>query len=357
MLRARVARRRGALAVDATLEVARGTVLALVGESGAGKSTLLRLIAGLEPLDDGRVEVDGEAWADTTAGVHLPVEQRPLGWVAQDYAVFPHLSALENVAFGLRASGVAAREARSRADVALARVGLAEAAGRRPAHLSGGEQQRVALARALVLRPRLLLLDEPFGALDPATRQAMRRLLRALVAEERVTTVCVTHSPLEALAIGERIAVLEHGRIVQEGTAAELLRRPRSPVVARFLGINCFRGTIGRRDGTGLVEIRTDTGSIAAVDPGGDDEVFATVDPRDIVVALDAPSGSARNVFRGVVAEVSPEPPVGERVRVALATEPPLVAEVTAEAVEALGLTVGLPVFAAFMATGVTPYR
>ena len=357
MLRAHVSRRIGPLALDATLEVERGMVLALVGESGSGETTLLRLIAGLEQPDAGRVEVDGEVWADTAVGMHVPVERRPLGWVAQDYAVFPHLSALENIAFGLRASGVAARGARSQAAAALARVGLGDAAARRPAHLSGGEQQRVALARALVLRPRLLLLDEPFGALDPSTRQAMRRLLRALVAEDQVTTVCVTHSPLEALAIGERIAVLERGRIIQEGTAAELLRRPRSPVVARFLGINCFRGTIGRRDGAGLVEIRTESGTIAAVDPGGDAEVLATVDPRDIVVALDAPSGSARNVFRGAVAEISPEPPAGERVRVALDTEPPLVAEVTAEAVAALGLRVGMPVFAAFKATGVTPYR
>ena len=357
MLRAQIAERRGGFALDVAFEVPRGGVLALVGESGAGKTTLLRLLAGLERPDRGRVEVDGEVWTDTAIGVQMEVERRAIGWVAQDYVLFPHLTALENVEFGLRASGVNPQEARSVAGGALARVGLADAASRRPAQLSGGERQRVALARALVLRPKLLLLDEPFGALDPTTRQTMRRLLRSLIADQGVTTLCVTHSPLEALAMGERIAVMERGRIVQEGTPGDLLRRPRSPVVAQFLGINCFRGTIGRRDGTGLVEIRTESGSITAVDPGGDEEVFATVDPRDIVLATSAPTGSARNVFSGVVAEISPEPPTGERVRVALSTEPPLVAEVTAEAVSALGLRVGAPAFAAFKATGVTPYR
>jgi molybdate transport system ATP-binding protein len=208
-----------------------------------------------------------------------------------------------------------------------------------------------------VLRPRLLLLDEPFGALDPTTRQAMRSLLRSLLAGQATATVCVTHSPLEALAIGDRVAVLERGRIEQEGAPGDLLRHPRSPVVARFLGINFFRGTIARRDGAGLVEIRTESGAIAAVDPGGDDDVFAAVDPRHIVLARTAPTGSARNVFQGSVAEISPEPPTGERVRVALSTEPPLVAELTAEAVAALELRVGTPVYAAFKATGVSPYR
>ena len=357
MLSARVASRRGEFTLDASLDAPGGSTLVLVGESGAGKTTLLRALAGVDRHAEGRIEVGGVVWLDSAHHVALPAEDRSVGWVSQDPALFPHLSAAENVAFGLRASGVRVADARRRARSLMDELGLGALAPRRPRDLSGGEQQRVALARALVLDPELLLLDEPFGALDPGTRRAMRGMLKAALAARRVTTVCVTHSPMEALALGERIAVMERGRIVQEGMPGDLLRRPRSSVVAEFLGLNFFRGSIGARHDDGLVDVRTAAGTITAIDPGGDAEVFVAVNPREIVLSLERPAGSARNVFGGTVVEIAPEPPAGERVRVAVATAPPLVAELTQSAVAALGLAPGSAVFAAFKATGVVPYR
>lgn len=357
MLRARFASRRGEFLLDAALEAAEGSTLVLVGESGAGKSTVLRMLAGLDHPENGLVDVSGDLWYDSARGIRIPAGRRSIGWVSQDYALFPHLTAGENVEFGLRASGVPAARARARALELLERFGLAAELPRRPAALSGGQQQRVALARALVLEPRLLLLDEPLSALDPGTRREVRGLLKAVLRERRTTTVYVTHSPLEALALGERIAVMERGRIVQDGMPADLLRHPRSAGVAEFLGVNLFQGTIGGRREEGLVEVKTARGSVTAVDPGGADEVFVAVNPKEIVLSLDPPAGSARNVFRGRVTEIVPEPPAGERIRVALATEPPLVAEVTPQAVHALGLAEGVEVYAAFKATGVLPYR
>ena len=357
MLSASVASRRGAFELDGALEVPAGGVLVLVGESGAGKTSLLRVLAGLDGVDAGRIAVGGATWLDTAHRIELPPERRQVGWVGQDPALFPHLAAVENVAFGLRAAGASAARARDRALALMEELGIVSLAGRRPRELSGGERQRVALARALVLEPELLLLDEPFSALDPGTRRGMRALLKAALAGRRAATICVTHSPLEALALGERIAVMEQGRIVQEGTADDLLRRPRSSVVAEFLGLNFFRGSIAARHGDGLVDIRTADGLVTAVDPGGDAEVFVAVSPREIVLSLERPAGSARNVFEARIAEIAPEPPAGERVRVALASAPPLVAEVSRSAVAELRLAPGGTVYAAFKATGVVPYR
>lgn len=355
MLRARLASRRGEFALAAELSAAPGSTLVLVGPNGSGKSTVLRMLAGLDRPDSGEVHLDGDAWGDTGRGLWLPAERRSVGWLPQALALFPHLSALENVAFGLRASGDAAAAARARE--ALRALGLERELDRRPAALSGGERQRVALARALVTEPKLLLLDEPLSSIDPSARASLRALLRRALAEQGVTTVYVTHSPMEALALGSRLAVMHEGSVVQEGMPAELLHRPRSEAAGAFIGTNFFRGTLGARDGTGLVAIRTPGGTLLAADAGLDGEVFVAVDPREIVISLDRPSGSARNVFRGRVIEIAPEPPRGERVRVALATEPPLVAEVTRQALEALGVAEGADVYASFKATALAPYQ
>jgi molybdate transport system ATP-binding protein len=292
------------------------------------------------------------------AGVALPAWERSIGYVAQDYALFPHLTVSENVAFGLRAGGGLARRAvRDRVNATLARLDLTGLAARRPAALSGGQQQRVALARALVLEPSLLLLDEPLSALDLGTRQTIRGELRELLARLRCTTLYVTHSPLEAIVFGDRIAVIEAGQLTQVGTREELLTHPRTPYVATLLGVNLFRGRIVDRDQAGVVRVRTGDGTLAVADPGGDGDVFVTVSPREITLHLEPPAGSAQNVFYGPTLELVPEPPTGERVRVALRTSPPLVAEVTRQAVEALGLSKGLWVYASFKASGVTAYR
>jgi molybdate transport system ATP-binding protein len=232
---------------------------------------------------------------------------------------------------------------------------------RRPAEISGGQAQRVALARALVLDPDVLLLDEPLAALDLRTRAQVRGALKTVLATlpSPCATLFVTHDPFEAMVFGDRIAALEDGQVTQIGSREELLARPRSPYVAAFLGINMFRGRIVSRDG-GIVHIRTaaDGGELSAVDPGaGGADVVAIVHPREITLFRQAPGGSAQNAYVGVITELVPEPPNGERVRVTLGTRPPLVAEVTDRAVMQLELHEGLQVTAMFKATGVTVFR
>jgi len=343
--------------LDAALRIGRREVLVLVGESGAGKTTLLRLVAGLILPDAGRIALDGVAWSDGAGGAPVPARRRPIGFVAQDYALFPHLSARDNVGFGLRALGIGDRARRDRVAAALERLGIDAVADLPPARLSGGQQQRVALARALVLEPEVLLLDEPLAALDPGTRRDVRRQLHAQLAELPCATLYVTHSPQEALAFGGRIAVLERGRITQQGSRDELRMRPRTPYVAGFLGVNLLRASVGPASGDGLVHLLSEGGEIVAAGEEPEGEVFACIDPREITLSRQAPAGSARNVLRGPVEDLQPEPPAGERLRVSLGTRPPLVAEITREAGERLGLTLGVEVSAAFKATGVRVYR
>ena len=355
MLAIRAAKRLGAFALDAELTVARGETTVLVGESGAGKSTLLRVVAGLERPDAGRVVLDDLLYFDSGTGVHVPAWRRSVGFVFQDYALFPHLTVSENVAFGLRASGVPREEGRERTRAILERLGVAELADRRIPGLSGGQQQRVALARALVLDPDVLLLDEPLSALDLRTRRSVRGELRRLLRELPCVTLYVTHNPVEAMFFGERIAVLERGRVTQTGTRDELLRHPRSLYVAELVGTNLIYGTAGR-SAAGAVEVRTPEGVLLVTGGTADGDVFVTVSPRQITLYRERPDGSAQNLFTGPVLELVPEPPEGERVRVALGTVPPLVAEVTREAVAALDLREGVMVHAGFKATGVRTY-
>jgi molybdate transport system ATP-binding protein len=356
VLRADLALQLGSFALEAALEVPDRTVSVLVGESGSGKTTLLRLLAGLLRPDRGRIEVDGEAWFDGAGGEWRAAPARAVGHVPQDYALFPHLCAADNVAFGLRAQGMRAGEAASRAASALERVGLAALARRRPHELSGGQQQRVALARAIVLEPRLLLLDEPLSALDVTTRRTVRGELRRLLAELPCSTVYVTHSPAEALAFGQRITVLEAGRVTQSGTREAFMREPRSAYVAEFLGVNFFRGTLAvdeRAAAPGTARLALPHGELL-VTAAGEGDVAAVVHPREITLTLSEPAGSARNVFAGTITELLPEPPDGELVRVSLASTPPLIAEVTHAACRVLSLHVGQRVYASFKAAGVS---
>jgi len=360
VLIAELRRRLGSLALDVRLEAPPGETLVLVGENGAGKSTILNLLAGLLDPDEGRIELDGAVYYDAAAGVCVPAYERAIGYVFQDYALFPHLSVAENVAFGLRAAGTARAAARDRAGAALARVGLTALAGRTPGELSGGQRQRVALARALVLEPRLLLLDEPLSALDPQTRREVRAELRHALRGLACATVLVTHDPFEALVFGREIAVVEQGRLAQVGSRDDLLRQPRSRYVAELLGLNLFTGRVAARAPDGLAEIATaDGGRLHVVlDERGADgqEVLVAVDPREITLHPAPPSGTAQNVFAGTVAQLVPEPPFGERVRAVLDTTPPLVAEVTAHAVQQLGLREGTPVHASFKAVAARAY-
>jgi molybdate transport system ATP-binding protein len=354
MLRATLETRRGTFTLAVELAADPGAPLVVVGESGAGKTTLLRLLAGLDWPTSGRISLDAEVWYDGRAATRRPAWERQVGYVAQDYALFPHLTAVDNVAFGLRAAGQRASAARARAREQLVRLGVGDLVERRPAQLSGGQQQRVALARALVREPRLLLLDEPLAALDAKTRGSARAEIRELVRGLSCVTVYVTHHPTDALVLGDRVVVLEGGRITQSGSRDDLLRHPRSAYVAALLGTNLFTGVVVER-GNGVARVRTPDGMLEVADPGDVRTVMVTVNPRDITLYTAPPTASARNQIRGRIVELSPQPPDGERVRVVLDSTPPLVAEVTRAAVVGLGLAEGQDVFAGFKATGVTP--
>jgi molybdate transport system ATP-binding protein len=353
VLSVRVARRLGDFVLAAELAVRQGQTTVVVGESGAGKSTLLRLVAGLEQPDEGRIAVDDRPWTDTALGVALAAWRRSVGFVFQDYALFPHLTVVENVLFGPRALGLPARESRRRAVAMLDALDIGDLTRRAVRGLSGGQQQRVALARALVLDPDVLLLDEPLSALDLRTRRSVRSELRRLLRGLACRTLYVTHNPVEAMFFGERLVVLEGGRVSQTGTRDDLLRHPRSPYVAELVGTNLLYGSTDRA--VGGTEIRTGEGTIA-VSAEREGELFATVSPREITLYRERPDASVQNLLTGSIVELVPEPPGGERVRVALDTVPPLVAEVTREAVAALQLREGMVVHAGFKATGVRTY-
>jgi molybdate transport system ATP-binding protein len=244
----RVALRQTApIPLDAAFEVAPGELLALVGPSGAGKTTILRGIAGLMAPREGRVECAGEVWFDAAAGRRAPPQARRVGLVFQDYALFPHLTARENVALALGRAPAAAR--RAKAEALLARVHLAGLEDRRPGDLSGGQRQRVALARALAREPAALLLDEPFAAVDQVTRRKLQRELAQLRAEIKAPTVLVTHDLTEAAMLADRMTVLHRGRTLQTGAPLDVMRRPASPLVARLMDQpNVFEAVLTGRD-------------------------------------------------------------------------------------------------------------
>jgi molybdate transport system ATP-binding protein len=337
---------RGAFTLEASLTVRPGEILALLGPNGAGKSSALRALAGLVPLSGGRVLVDGRDQTRT------PVEHRPIGMVFQDYLLFPHMSALDNVAFGPRHQGLSRAAARERAAELLAHMDLSAYARVRPRRLSGGQAQRVALARALAVRPRLLLLDEPMAALDASTRIDVRARLRHLLEEFDGATVLVTHDPLDAMVLADRVAVIEEGRVVQQGEPAEVARRPRTAYVARLVGLNLFRGTA---EGT--------TVTLDGDGPGGPVRVEAheahrgpalvAFPPRAVALYPHRPHGSPRNVWRLTVEGIER---FGDQVRVHLAGNPSLAADISPAALAELGLARGDAVWAGVKAAEVECY-
>jgi molybdate transport system ATP-binding protein len=344
-LAAHIAVRRGTLLVDAAFDVPSGEVLALLGPNGAGKSTIVRVLAGLLRPDAGRVAVDGAVWDD--AATHRPAHERSVGMVFQEALLFPHLSVADNVAFGLRTRGTARAPARATADGWLTRVGLEGFGPRRPGELSGGQAQRAALARALVVDPALLLLDEPLSALDARTRLTVRAELRRHLAEFAGSTVLVTHDPVDAMALADRVVVVEDGRIVQAGPPAEVARAPRTDYVARLVGLALLPGTAEGRT------VRLDGGGAVAVADEASGPVFAAVRPESVALHLTRPDGSPRNVWAvRLVAAV----PHGATVRCELAGEVPLIADVTATAFAELGLAPGAHVWAAVKASEVSVY-
>jgi molybdate transport system ATP-binding protein len=330
------------------LEVADGEVVAVLGPNGSGKTTLLRALAGLRPLSGGRIVLDGEVLDDPAAKVLVPPDRRPCGMVFQDYLLFPHLTALANVAFGPRSRGSSKAEATKRASDWLGRVGLADKADAKPRQLSGGEAQRVALARALAPNPRLLLLDEPMAALDAGIRGSVRHQLRHALRAFQGSCVMVTHDPLDAAAIADRLVIIEAGQLVQEGTLEAVTTRPRTAYVAQLMGLNLLRG-----HAAGTTLSVTDGISLETASPFAGD-VLAVIAPRDIALYLDPPSGSPRNTWSTRVAEVHL---MGDRARVLLDGPIRVTAEITAVALAALGLTDGAPVWASVKATQIDVYR
>jgi molybdate transport system ATP-binding protein len=344
-LTASVRVRRGRLDLDVDLDVADGEVLAVLGPNGAGKSTLLRVLAGLLAPDEARVVVDGGIWDEP--GRHLAAHRRPLGMVFQDHLLFPHLSVLENVAFGPRTRGMRRHAARASAAEWLTRVGIDELADRRPGQLSGGQAQRAALARALVGDPALLLLDEPLSALDARTRLTVRAELRRHLAAYRGSTVLVTHDPVDAMALADRVVVVEDGAVVQAGTPVDVSRHPRTDYVARLVGLSLLPGVAEGRT------VRLDSGGVVAVADDASGPVFAAVRPESVALYLSRPDGSPRNVWPARLAGATPH---GATVRCELDGEVPLVADVTADAFAELGLAPGAPVWAVVKASEVAVY-
>ena len=331
---------RSGFSLDIDLTVEAGETVAVLGPNGAGKTTLLRALAGLVPVA-GRVELDGDVLDDSAIGRHVPTEERRVGIVFQDHVLFPHMTVLENVAFGLK---------RDRSRVArgwLDRSGLGDKAGVMPGELSGGQAQRVALLRTLVTEPRLLLLDEPLAALDVSVRAEVRRELSRQLAGFTGIRILVTHDPLEAIALADRLVVLEQGKVVQTGLPSEVTARPRSRFVADLAGVNLLRGT-GKDD-----HIELDGGEVLAAPESGEGDVFAVIHPRAVALYLARPEGTPRNVWRARAEDLDLR---GERVRVRLSGPVPLVAEVTPSAVRDLRLDAGAEVWVAVKATEISVY-
>jgi len=331
--------------LELSLSVAPGRTVALLGPNGAGKSTAVAVLAGLLPIDDGRVALTGITLDDPEREVFVPPEARRVGVVFQDYLLFPHLSVIDNVAFGLRSRKVSREESTARAGEWLDRMGLGPQARRKPGDLSGGQAQRVALARALVIEPDLLLLDEPLSALDVTTRVQLRRALSEHLEGFAGPRLLITHDPTEAFLLADEIHILEDGRVSQAGTAEEIRLRPRTRYAADLAGSNLVAGVA--RDGV------VDTGAhlLHIADHEINGSVLVTIRPSAISVHLREPEGSPRNAWKTTVDLIEH---LGERARLSTGGPLQLAVEVTEEAARALDLVEGTPVWVSIKATEIT---
>jgi molybdate transport system ATP-binding protein len=338
---------RGTFRLDLPLRIAAGEVVALLGPNGAGKTTALRALAGLQPLSAGHITMAGRDLDRPDRRVWTPTERRRIGVVFQDYLLFPHLTALDNVAFGPRRHGVDRRTARRRAADWLTRVGLGEYARRKPRQLSGGQAQRVALARALAVDPILLLLDEPLAALDARTRLDTRAELHRHLTEHPGATLLVTHDPLDALVLADRLLIVEDGHLVQEGDAATITAQPRTDYVARLVGLNLYRGTA---DGH-TIHIG-DGFSLTVGDPLHGD-AFVAFPPAAVALHPHQPDGSPRNTWLATITGLQRH---GDNLRVQLTGPINAAADITPAAAAQLHLEPGQSVWAAVKATETRAY-
>ena len=341
--------RRGNFLLEVSLTAAPGQVLGLLGPNGAGKSTLLSAVAGLTPVSAGRITLAGRVLDDADAGVFVEASGRPVGFVFQNYRLFPHLTVAENVAFSPRARGLGKRAARSAASHWLDRLRLADLAERKPGQLSGGQAQRVALARALAGQPALLLLDEPLSALDAGTRLDVQSELKRHLADFAGPCLLVTHDPLEALVLADQLIVLEGGRIVQEGTPARIARQPATDYVAKLVGLNLYAGVA-----SGSEVVLSGGGTFVVPDQGHHGDVLVAVRPSAVVVSTQPPQpSSARNTWPAKVAGLSL---LADRVRLDLEGQPSALVDVTPAAVAELSLDPGSQVWLTTKATDLEVY-
>ena len=328
---------------DFNLEVAEGEYCVILGPTGAGKTILLESIAGLHPVEAGRI-----LWAGEELSA-LPPEERGIGFVYQDYMLFPHLDVAENIAFGLTLRGAPAALIAERRTELVQLLEIEELLSRAPRTLSGGEQQRVALARALIVEPRLLLLDEPLSALDPETSLGLQRELARLHAELGTTIIHVTHDFEEAVTLGDRIAVLNEGRLVQIGTPEKIFRHPATEFVARFIGArNIFAGEI-RHLADGYSHLQLPEVEIAVL-TALTGHVRASIRPEDIVLSLEPLHSSARNCFPGRIVELAER---GMQIAVTVSLPPEFTCVITRRSLEEMNLQRGSEIYLSFKASAV----
>jgi len=341
--------RRGSFTLTVTLAAAPGQVLGVLGPNGAGKSTLLSAVAGLTPISAGRITLAGQVMDDAEAGTFVEASGRPVGFVFQNYRLFPHLTVAENVAFSPRARGMGRQAARSTASHWLDRLGLADLANRKPGQLSGGQAQRVALARALAGQPELLLMDEPLSALDAGTRLDVQAELKNHLAAFTGPSLLVTHDPLEALVLADQLIVLEAGRIVQQGTPERIARQPATDYVAKLVGLNLYTG-----NANGSQVALNAGGSFITANHGVHGEVLVAVRPSAITVSNQHPQqSSARNAWSARITGLTL---LADRVRLDLEGQPPALVDVTPAAVAELSLSPGSQVWLSVKATELEVY-
>lgn len=344
-LTAHFAVRRPQHTTEIDLEGEPGEVIGLIGANGAGKSTTLRAVAGLLEITEGSITIDDVLVAGS--GTHVPAHRRGVGFVFQDHLLFPHLTVLDNVAFGPRAHGVRRSAAERQARAWIERLGLASLADRKPGRLSGGQAQRAAIARALASDPKVLLLDEPTAALDASAAMGLRTMLRDHLRAFSGVSIVVTHTALDAMVIADRLVVIDDGRIVQTGTPADIAARPRTQHVAALVGLNLVRGNAN----AGVVTLPSGGALVAAERVSG--SVFASFSPTAVSLFAERPAGSPRNVWAGTVVSLAPH---GDVVRVQIAATLQLIADITPTALASLGMRPGHAIWASVKATEVSVY-
>ncbi len=327
---------------DVSLDIADGEYLMILGPTGAGKTILLETIAGIYLPDEGRVYLNGR---DIT---RLPPRKRNIGVVYQDYMLFPHLTARENIEYGLRSKKCGQGEIDRRVGDCTELLGITHLLHRYPGTLSGGEQQRISVARALIMKPEVLLLDEPLSALDTDTRTKLREELRKIQSLTHITMIHVTHNFDEAFLLGSQMAIMNKGEIIQVGEPGEVFRKPNCKFAAEFLSVsNVFQGQSTLENGISRININGLQVVSAAFREG---QVYATVRPEDILVSLMPIESSARNSFRGKITDISD---TGAIVRITVDAGIPFIAAITRRSFQDMGLMMGMDVYLTFKAVDV----